>query len=176
MFTLQEGDLKIAKVLWNIVIPMFLGTFILFGMGIEVPFGFLNIIVTVAIYYALKLCTDQEKSLMTPFFLFAVGSAVYDAFQQGDAIAYGGEFDIYSVGNHLFFMMILLSSYWGFKSVVPNWARISVLIAGLGQIVATYTSLINDRALHDIADTSGIFMLVFFIGLRNAIVKAENSA
>jgi hypothetical protein len=51
-----------------------------------------------------------------------------------------------------------------------------VLIAGLGQIVATYTSLINDRALHDIADTSGIFMLVFFIGLRNAIVKAENSA
>jgi hypothetical protein len=176
MFTLQEGDLKIAKVLWNIVIPMFLGTFILFGMGIEVPFGFLNIIVTVAIYYALKLCTDQEKSLMTPFFLFAVGSAVYDAFQQGDAIAYGGEYDMYSVGTHLFLMMILLSSYWGFKSVVPNWARISVLIAGLGQVVATYTSLINDPALHDIADTSGILMLVFFIGLRNAVVKAANSA
>lgn len=176
MFTLQEGDLKIAKVLWNIVIPMFLGTFILFGMGIEVPFGFLNIIVTVAIYYALKLCTDQEKSLMTPFFLFAVGSAVYDAFQQGDAIAYGGEYDMYSVGTHLFFMMILLSSYWGFKSVVPNWARIAVLIAGLGQIVATYTSLINDRALHDIVDSSGILMLVFFIGLRNAVVKAANSA
>ena len=47
MFNLQEGDLKIAKVLWNIVIPMFLGSFILFSMGIEVPFGFFNIIVTV---------------------------------------------------------------------------------------------------------------------------------
>ena len=176
MFTLQEGDLKIAKVLWNIVIPMFLGAFILFEMGIEVPFGFFNIIVTVAIYYALKLCTDEEKSLMTPFFLFAVGSAVYDAFQQGDAIAYGADYDEYAVGTHLFFMMILLSSYWGFKSVVPNWARVAVLIAGLGQIVATYTSLINDRALHDIADTSGILMLVFFIGLRNAVVKAANSA
>jgi hypothetical protein len=50
MFTLQDGDLKIAKVIWNIVIPMFLGTFILFGMGIEVPFGFFNIVVTLAIY------------------------------------------------------------------------------------------------------------------------------
>ncbi len=62
MFDLQEGDLKIAKVLWNIVIPMFLGAFILFGMGIEVPFGFFNIIVTAALYYAIKLCTDKEKS------------------------------------------------------------------------------------------------------------------
>ena len=176
MFTLQDGDLKIAKVLWNIVIPLFLGTFILFGMGIEVPFGFFNIVVTLAIYYALKLCTDQEKSLMTPFFLFSVGAAVYDAFQQGDAIAYGGEYDMYSVGGHLFFMMILLSSYWGFKSVVPNWARVAVLIAGLGQIVATYTSLIDDRALHDIADTSGVLMLVFFIGVRGAVVKAASNA
>ena len=88
MFDLQEGDLKIAKVLWNIVIPMFLGAFILFGMGIEVPFGFFNIIVTAALYYAIKLCTDKEKSLMTPFFLFSVGSAVYDAFIQGDAVAH----------------------------------------------------------------------------------------
>jgi len=30
--------------------------------------------------------------------------------------------------------------------------------------------------LHDIADTSGILMLVFFIGLRNAVVKAANNA
>ena len=176
MFILQDGDLKIAKVIWNIVIPMFLGTFILYGMGIEVPFGFFNIVVTLAIYYALKLCTDEEKSLMTPFFLFAVGAAVYDAFQQGDAIAYGGEYDEYAVGTHLFFMMILLSSYWGFKSVVPNWARVSVLIAGIGQIAATYTSLIDDPALHDIVDTSGILMLVFFIGVRSAVVKAANSA
>ena len=76
MFNLLEGDLKIAKVVWNIIIPMFLVTFVLFGMGIEVPFGFFNIIVTAGFYYAIKLCTDQEKSLMTPFFLFAAGSAV----------------------------------------------------------------------------------------------------
>jgi hypothetical protein len=176
MFNLQEGDLKIAKVLWNIVIPMFLGSFILFSMGIEVPFGFFNIIVTVSLYYALKLCTDKEKSLMTPFFLFAVGSAVYDAFMQGDAIAYGADYDEYAVGTHLFFMMILLASYWGFESIVPNWARVAVLIAGIGQIVATYSSLIDDTALHDIADTSGLLMLVFFIGLRNAVVKAANNA
>ena len=176
MFDLKEGDLKIAKVLWNIVIPMFLGAFILFGMGIEVPFGFFNIIVTAALYYAIKLCTDKEKSLMTPFFLFSVGSAVYDAFIQGDAVSYGGDYDEYAVGTHLFFMMILLASYWGFESVVPNWARVAVLIAGLGQVVATYSSLINDQALHDIADTSGILMLVFFIGLRNAVVKAANNA
>ncbi|MEC7840543.1 MAG: hypothetical protein VYC78_00025, partial [Actinomycetota bacterium] len=66
-------------------------------------------------------------------------------------------------------------SYWGFKSVVPNWARVAVLIAGLGQIVATYTSLIDDRGLHDIADTSGVLMLVFFIGVRSAVVKAASN-
>ena len=176
MFNLQEGDLKIAKVVWNIIIPMFLVTFVLYGMGIEVPFGFFNIIVTAGFYYSLKLCTDQEKSLMTPFFLFTAGSAVYDAFQQGDAIAYGGEYDEYAVGTHLFLMMFMLASYWGFESVVPNWARIAVLIAGLGQVVATYSSLINDRALHDIADTSGILMIMFFIGIRSAVVKAANNA
>ena len=65
MFTLQDGDLKIAKVLWNIVIPMFLGAFILFGMGIEVPFGFFNIIVTAALYYAIKLCTVSNDSILS---------------------------------------------------------------------------------------------------------------
>ena len=72
---------------------------------------------------------------MTPFFLFSVGSAVYDAFIQGDAVAYGGDYDEYAVGTHLFFMMILLASYWGFESVVPNWARVAVLIAGLGRLL-----------------------------------------
>ena len=70
----------------------------------------------------------------------------------------------------------MLASYWGFESVVPNWARIAVLIAGLGQVVAPYSSLINDHALHDIADISGILMIAFFIGVRSAVVKAANNA
>ena len=73
-------------------------------------------------------------------------------------------------------MLFTIASYWGFKSVVPNWARVSVLIVGLSQIVATYSSLIADDGLHDIADSAAILMLVFMIGIRSAVVKAANNA
>ena len=45
MFNLQEGDLKIAKVLWNIVIPLFLAAPLAYFHGIEFPFGFFNLFV-----------------------------------------------------------------------------------------------------------------------------------
>ena len=94
---------------------------------------------------------------------------------QGNTIAYGTEFDIYSPGSHILFMLFLLSSYWGFKSVIPNWARIAVLIAGISQIVASYASLIADNALHDIEDTGAFLMLFFLFAVRNAVVDAEKS-
>ena len=129
----------------------------------------------IAVYYALKICTDAEKSLMTPFFLFFLAGGVMDAYAQGNTIAYGTEYDIYSPGSHILFMLFLLSSYWGFKSVIPNWARIAVLIAGISQIVASYASLIADNALHDIADTGAFLMLFFLFAVRNAVVDAAKS-
>jgi len=176
MFDLKDGDLKIAKVLWNIAIPLFLAAPVAFFAGIEFPFGFFNLFMSVATYYALKLCTDAEKSLMTPFYLFFLASGVLDAFAQGNTIAYGTEYDIYSPGSHIMFMMFLLSSYWGFKSLIPNWARIAVLIAGISQIVASYASLIDDTALHDIADTGAFLMLFFLFAVRNAVVDAAKGS
>jgi len=176
MFDLKDGDLKIAKVLWNIAIPLFLAAPVAFFAGIEFPFGFFNLFMSAATYYALKLCTDAEKSLMTPFYLFFLVSGVIDAFAQGNTIAYGTEYDIYSPGSHIMFMMFLLSSYWGFKSLIPNWARIAVLIAGISQIVASYASLIDDTALHDMADTGAFLMLFFLFAVRNAVVDAAKGS
>ena len=76
MFDLKDGDLKIAKVLWNIAIPLFLAAPVAFFAGIEFPFGFFNLFMSVATYYALKLCTDAEKSLMTPFYLFFLNTYI----------------------------------------------------------------------------------------------------
>ena len=64
----------------------------------------------IAVYYALKICTDAEKSLMTPFFLFFLAGGVMDAYAQANTIAYGTEYDIYSPGSHILFMLFLLSS------------------------------------------------------------------
>ena len=64
MFNLNEGDLKVAKNIWNVVIPLFIAAPVMYFAGIEFPFGFFNVVVTFAIYYALKLCTDQEKALI----------------------------------------------------------------------------------------------------------------
>ncbi len=175
MFDLREGDLKVAKILWNIAIPLFLAAPVAYFVGIEFPFGFFNLFMAIAVYYALKICTDAEKSLMTPFFLFFLVGGVMDAYAQGNTIAYGTEFDIYSPGSHILFMLFLLSSYWGFKSVIPNWARIAVLIAGISQVVASYASLIADNALHDIADTGAFLMLFFLFAVRNAVVDAAKS-
>ena len=38
MFDLKDGDLKIAKVLWNIAIPLFLAAPVAFFAGIEFSF------------------------------------------------------------------------------------------------------------------------------------------
>ncbi len=74
------------------------------------------------------------------------------------------------------FMMFLLSSYWGFKSLIPNWARIAVLIAGISQIVASYASLIDDTALHDIADTGAFLMLFFYLQLEMRLLMLPKVA
>ena len=105
MFDLREGDLKVAKILWNIAIPLFLAAPVTYFAGIEFPFGFFNLFMAIAVYYALKICTDAEKSLMTPFFLFFLAGGVMDAYAQGNTIAYGTEYDIYSPGSHILFML-----------------------------------------------------------------------
>ena len=50
MFDLKDGDLKIAKVLWNIAIPLFLAAPVAFFAGIEFPFGYFNMFMYVATY------------------------------------------------------------------------------------------------------------------------------
>ena len=43
MFDLREGDLKVAKILWNIAIPLFLAAPVAYFAGIEFPLSLIHI-------------------------------------------------------------------------------------------------------------------------------------
>ena len=63
-------------------------------------------------------------------------------------------------------------AFWGYKSILPTWGRYATLIGGTSQILAAALTLLDRNDLHDIVDTAFPLLLIFWIALRNIMVKA----
>ena len=176
MFKLTEQDLKVAKPLANIFVASFLVAGILFGTNnLELLALFQEIfpiLALIVLYYSLKLVTDQERSLMFPFLLMAGAQSANDSYGAFESIRQGTEFDIYIVGTHFFIGLYHFVAFWGYKSILPTWGRYATLIGGTSQILAAALTLLDRNDLHDIVDTAFPLLLIFWIALRNVMVKA----
>jgi len=176
MFKLTEQDLKVAKPLSNIFVASFLVAGILFGTNnlefLALFQGIFPILALIILYYSLKLVTDQERSLMFPFLLMAGAQSANDSYGAFEATRQGVELDIYVVGAHFFIGLYHFVAFWGYKSILPTWARYATLLGGISQILAAALTLLGRNDLHDIADTAFPLLIIFWIALRNVMVKA----
>ena len=176
MFKLTEQDLRVAKPLANIFMASFVLVAFAFGTSnlelLGLLQGFFPILALIVLYYSLKLLTEQERSLMFPFVLMVGAQSIIDSYEAFEATRQGVELDIYIVGTHFFIGLYHFVAFWGYKSILPTWARYATLLGGISQILAAALTLLGRNDLHDIADTAFPLLIIFWIALRNVMVKA----
>ena len=176
MFKLTEQDLRIAKPLANVFMVSFVVVAFAFGTNnldlLGLIQGFFPILALIVLYYSLKLVTEQERSLMFPFLLMAGAQSIIDSYEAFESTRQGVELDIYIVGTHFFIGLYHFVAFWGYKSILPTWGRYATLLGGISLILAAALTLLDRNDLHDIADTAFPLIIIFWIALRNVMVKA----